>query len=372
MSPADFPSKPVTFGGHSFLLHGINSEDGYWRAIDNDLDLEFLNLSRRLILPDYNCLDVGANIGTKSLFLSRHCHDGKVISIEAGPRVADCLAANVAANAAFNVSIERTAIGDHIGKARFVEISAWGHLQADGESQQNTLEVPITTLDEIVARHDLSSVDFIKIDTEGAEFSILKSSLQLINRFESLVLVEFNAYALTALANVNPRGFVDWLLNNFTYVFAVNRGGTGDLLRRYSKNEAIALLHRNLVEDRCVTDILITNAEGRLRPSLSWMEGQVSSLTLELARVSGELARISAERDQLTAERAQLTAEKAQLMGDTLELARVSGELARASADRAELTAELEALVNSRSWRLTRPLRRLRELQSRLNVVLRA
>jgi hypothetical protein len=127
INSAEFPGKQVTFSGHTFLLHGVSAEDGYWRAIGDNLDLEFLNLCRRLILPDNNCLDVGANIGTKSLFLSGHCHSGKIIAIEAGPGIADCLSTNIAANAASNVSVERTAVGDHIGAARFVEVSAWGH-----------------------------------------------------------------------------------------------------------------------------------------------------------------------------------------------------------------------------------------------------
>ena len=53
--------------------------------------------------------------------------------------------------------------------------------------------MPMTTLEEIVSRHQLTRVDFIKLDVEGSEFSIMRSSLDLINRFESLVLVELNA-----------------------------------------------------------------------------------------------------------------------------------------------------------------------------------
>jgi FkbM family methyltransferase len=319
-----FPSKEIILGGHSFKLHGIAADDGYFNQISPNLEMEFYALCRRLILPDWICLDVGANIGFKSLFLSRHCSLGRVIAIEPAPTVARCLKANIAANAATNVVIKQTAVGDTQGLVKFYEDSAWSHISSGGA------EVPMTTLEEIVRRSSLTRVDFIKIDTEGSELFILRNSLDLINRFESLVLVELNSLAQLTFG-INPRDFIDLILKNFSNVFALSRSGThGDLLKPIKKNEGLALLQRNLVYDGCVTDLLVTNAERRLVPSPAYLEEQLEAITVKFGGLKAELSAAVAERD-----------------------------LARTERDEAK--AECNNVRKSKSWRLTAPLRWLND-----------
>jgi FkbM family methyltransferase len=323
-----FPSKEVVLGDHPFKVHGIRADDRYFAAISSNLDIEFYALCRRLIPPEYVCLDVGANIGIKSLFLSRHCPVGRVIAIEPAPTVARCLEANIAANAATQVLIEKTAVGDRRGSVRLQDASAWGHISQDG------VEVPITTLQEIVERLRLPRVDFIKIDTEGSELSILRSSLDLINRFESLVLVEFNSWTQLAISNTNPRDFIDWVLASFSHVFALQRNSSdGDLLEQITQKDGLSLLHRNLVHDGCVTDLLVTNAQWRLVPSSACLEEQVKANT-------GHCADHHAGRDTVMAERDTALAER-----DT------------AIAERDAARAACESLRESKSWRVTAPLR---------------
>jgi hypothetical protein len=72
-----FTSKPITLDNHKLLLSGISTDDTYWKAIGDNFEPEFQRFCRRLIRPDYVCLDVGANIGVKSLFVS---------TLPAGPR----------------------------------------------------------------------------------------------------------------------------------------------------------------------------------------------------------------------------------------------------------------------------------------------
>jgi FkbM family methyltransferase len=289
-----FSSKEFVLGGHPFKLRGITADDAYFASMILNHEVDFHALCRRLILPDYVCLDVGANIGFKSLFLSRHCPLGRVIAIEPAPTVARCLEANVAANGASNVLIEQTAVGDTEGLVNFQDSSAWGHVS------QNGIEVPITTLEEIVGRLRLPRVDFIKIDTEGWELPILRNSLDLINRFESLVLVELNSLTQLAVSNTNPRDFIDWILANFSHVFAVSRSAAhGDLLEPISKNDGIVLLQRNLVHDGCVTDLLVTNAERRLAPSATYLEEQLKASTARCSELYAELNAARAECNNL-------------------------------------------------------------------------
>jgi FkbM family methyltransferase len=214
-----------------------------------------------------------------------------VIAIEASPTVARCLEVNIAVNGATNVLIEQTAAGNMRGSVRFHDASAWSHVSQSG------VEVPITTLEEIVARLNLPRVDFIKIDVEGSELSIMRSSLDLIDRFESLVLVELNSLAQLCTSNTNPRDFIDWVLASFSHVFALNRSGSENLLEPIAKTDWQGLLYRNMVRDGCVTDLLVTNAPRRLIPSAAYLEEQLKASTARYASLQAELNATKVELD---------------------------------------------------------------------------
>lgn len=278
-----FTSKPITLDNHKLLLSGISTDDTYWKAIGDNFEPEFQRFCRRLIRPDYVCLDVGANIGVKSLFLSRHCPQGRVIAVEAGKLVADCLAATIANNGCSNVVSHHAAAAGHDGTLTFHEFSAWGRQGASG------VEVEALTLETLVARHQLTRLDFIKIDVEGGEFPILESSLALINRFQSLVFVEINSFTLLAFGNTNPREFLQWIGANFSHVYALNRGDpTHEVLTPVvSSDDCIGILHRNLVSDGCITDLVMTNAAHRFTPAPAHLEQQISRTPRRIDAATG-------------------------------------------------------------------------------------
>jgi FkbM family methyltransferase len=360
-----FTSKPITLDNHKLLLSGISTDDTYWKAIGDNFEPEFQRFCRRLIRPDYVCLDVGANIGVKSLFLSRHCPQGRVIAVEAGKLVADCLAANIANNGCSNVVSHHAAAAGHDGTLTFHEFSAWGRQGASG------VEVEALTLETLVARHQLTRLDFIKIDVEGGEFPILESSLALINRFQSLVFVEINSFTLLAFGNTNPREFLRWIGANFSHVYALNRGDpTHEMLTPVvSSDDCIGILHRNLVSDGCITDLVMSNAAHRFTPAPAHLEQQISAHLAELTQLRADLAQTSADSHRVEAahfaELTRLRAELAQASADLhrveaahlAELMQLRAELALASADSQRVEAERDALLRSSSWRLTAPLR---------------
>ena len=175
--PDRFPSKPIILDNYKFELHGISTDDAYWNNIHDNFEPEFQRLCRQLIQPDYVCLDIGANIGVKTLFLSRHCPQGRVIAVEAGKLVADCLATNIAANGCSNVISHHAAAAGHDGILTFDEVSAWGHQSATG------VDVEAVTLQTLIAQYELKRLDFIKIDVEGGEPRIPK---KLSRRDQSL------------------------------------------------------------------------------------------------------------------------------------------------------------------------------------------
>ena len=253
------PSKAVRLGRYAFTIRGISAEDVYFKSVHDDFEPEFQAFCQQFVNDDAVCVDIGANIGLKTLFLARHVSNGRVIAVEAAPSVAARLRENIATNLASNVECVEAAIGDHVGSVRFAEASAYGHIAAEG------VEVPMLSIEELASRLSLPRIDFIKIDVEGFEFSILKSSIDFINAQRSLVLFEFNSWCQLAFADVNPKTFLEWIFEHFAYVGILQSSPRGyDLVEQVRPEQLLYVLHDNLVTKGCVSDFLVTNALERL------------------------------------------------------------------------------------------------------------
>jgi predicted O-methyltransferase YrrM len=126
--------KPVVLDGHEFVLHG-RSDDAYFNThVRDNHDPEFLALCRKLVTEDAVCLDIGANIGIKTLHLARHARGGRVVAVEAGQKNVECLSLNVKANNLKNVDVVSAAIGDRTTEVKFVDNFAWDMFQTTAQS----------------------------------------------------------------------------------------------------------------------------------------------------------------------------------------------------------------------------------------------
>jgi FkbM family methyltransferase len=314
--------KDVRIANKTYPVAGLSNSDLYFGAITDDFEPDFQEFCRRYIQDDYTCLDIGANIGMKSLMLSQFVPHGRVLAVEAAPTVGNILNLNVENSGERNITVSRCAISDTDGEVSFADNSAYGHITSEGT------RVACKRVSTLLAEHGLSRLDFIKIDVEGFEYPILKDALEVINQHRSLVLFEFNSWCQLAYSNVAPLEFANWILESFSHVFMVRPGRPfGEDLQRVRPNEALTLLHTNLIEDRTLTDILVTNAPERLAPSLAYLQQQASEALFE--------------RDVLT-----------------VRLEEMQVYLVR-------LASERDALLSSTSWRISKPLRTLKQLLRR-------
>jgi hypothetical protein len=127
----------------------------------------------------------------------------------------------------------------------------------------------------ILAEHDIKRMDFLKIDIEGAEWPILKDSLDIINAHRTVVLFEFNSFTQLCERVCNPLDFAEWVTTNFSHVYMLRRGASGLLKRlQHGADSARHLLHCNIVEDRSVSDILATNAPEKMVGRLMELEAE--------------------------------------------------------------------------------------------------
>jgi FkbM family methyltransferase len=153
----------------------------------------------RNVGPGDTVVDVGANVGYYTLLGSRLVgEEGRVYAFEPDPESFALLERNLRLNGCDNVVAEQKAVSNEPGHIQLylAEQNRGDHrIFPASDEERTSVEVEAVTLDDYFA--DLGEVDFVKIDTQGAEAVILAGMKQLIGRSERLrMAVEFSPWHL--------------------------------------------------------------------------------------------------------------------------------------------------------------------------------
>ena len=145
-------------------------------------------------------LDVGGNIGDYcSTFAKVVGSSGQVHSFEPVPSTFDRLEATISREGLNNVILNKVAVTNEPGK---IEIHMPGDDHARPSIQKHTRESwdrnePIhsfpceaTTIDGYIQANSITSVDFLKIDVEGAEHLVLQGAKQLLENDGPILFFE--------------------------------------------------------------------------------------------------------------------------------------------------------------------------------------
>ncbi|MFI5059278.1 MAG: FkbM family methyltransferase [Candidatus Acidiferrales bacterium] len=142
----------------------------------------------RFLRPGMTVLDIGAHHGLYTLLASKAVGpSGHVFAFEPSPRERKALRLNVGLNRCKNVGIQELALGNEEGEASLHVVD---HLETGCNSLRppalvgstSLISVRVLSLDQWLAAHDLQSVDFIKLDVEGGELSVLQGAQRLLER----------------------------------------------------------------------------------------------------------------------------------------------------------------------------------------------
>ncbi|HKD05846.1 MAG TPA: FkbM family methyltransferase [Bryobacteraceae bacterium] len=126
------------------------------------------------------CVDVGANIGSVALSLSRAVGPaGRVLAIEPHPRIYAFLSENLALNGASNVNALNIACGDEEGDAYFTDNK---YDDMNRIVRDSGTPIKIARLDRIRELREVPVIDLLKIDVEGYELSALKGASGILAR----------------------------------------------------------------------------------------------------------------------------------------------------------------------------------------------
>ena len=169
----------------------------WWLAEKSALDHELIynefermetEFVTRLLRRDMTVVDAGAHHGLYTLLASKRVGwDGRVIAIEPSPRECERLEKHLRLNRCSNTELVRCALGEDPGEADLYLVDGiqdWcNSLRPPAiDEPVRTVRVSVRRLDDALAELDVKKVDFIKLDVEGAELSVLYGAMKLLHR----------------------------------------------------------------------------------------------------------------------------------------------------------------------------------------------
>lgn len=118
--------------------------------------------------PGDTIIDVGAGIGEDAVVFSKLVGPrGRVISIEAHPKIFACLQGTIERSGLDNVVAVQCAVADHDGTVTMSDDDA--HLANSVLKTDGGIEVPAKRLDSLLAEMEIDQVGLLKMNIEGAE-----------------------------------------------------------------------------------------------------------------------------------------------------------------------------------------------------------
>lgn len=166
-----------------------------------------------IVKPGFICIDIGANVGYYSFFLSKYAgNEGEILAVEPIPLFAEIWKKNVKPGKRKNLKLFNCALG---GESTMVQM---GIPEVDGVLHHGMTKIVSTREEKYVKFYDvemkvpdklfadLDRIDFIKCDVEGYESIVFGNMLNVIRKHKPLIQSELSG-------NENRNRVIDLLLN---------------------------------------------------------------------------------------------------------------------------------------------------------------
>jgi len=218
--------------------YSISSDDDYLDHVEGEFEPEMVSLFKSLIQPADTVLDIGANIGCTSLLFGDLAR--KVYSFEPSPTTHRWLVQNVRMAKLNNVEPINLGLGKDAGtfELTFAPNNRSGGFVSNltNASEGHQVEqITIAKGDDFIREHQIAKVDFIKIDVEGFEQSVIEGLAETIAREQPIVVLELNHWCLNAFQRTSVPDFFDFLRSVFPYLYAVDMRYTSNLRDRLQR-----------------------------------------------------------------------------------------------------------------------------------------
>lgn len=203
----------------------------FFRGSYSGDQLDFLE---KFLPVDGVFIDAGANHGEFSIAAARVVKQGKVISFEPASRYRERLDANVKLNDFHNVEIMALAISDDEGTFTLYDCEE-KHPNGSHNEGLPTLfssdtrsaireTVLVRRLDCVLSELEVTRVDLMKLDIEGAEWAALRGAGETLAKYHPTLIVEIGRETCQA-AGYQPEEFARWIVAQGYRLEEIIRGG---------------------------------------------------------------------------------------------------------------------------------------------------
>lgn len=164
------PARVILKNGIRFESHAIYWADMYAIFFQGIYTPPFLPIEK-----NDTVVDIGANIGVFTIYAATRTQN-KVYAFEPFPINFEALQQNIRANRVNNVIPYRLAVSDQSGTELFADSTDWRLKKVALIATEKYIEVPSITLEDLMDQNHLEQIDFLKMDCEGSEGIILRST----------------------------------------------------------------------------------------------------------------------------------------------------------------------------------------------------
>ncbi len=223
-----FRHRKVTYVLRNGVRFMVRASDLGAIAAINDVWLRGAYTPLRDEIPrGYTIVDIGAHIGSFSIFASSRAGDASVYSYEPSQENFRFLIENIKLNRLENIKAFQLAVSGRRGKARLYIDEKYSTLHSAAIPKRFYEEADSVTLEDVLDNNQIENCDLLKMDCEGAEYEILfhasKSTLTRIRNI-SLEYHDVPTYRVDDLKeHLKNMGFDVWLSGRMPILYAKRR-----------------------------------------------------------------------------------------------------------------------------------------------------
>lgn len=154
---------------------------------------EKTKLFQRIIKPGMTVLDIGANKGYFSLLAAKLTTEiGHVYTFEPNPENCEWIRKSIGVNHYKNIKLFQIALFNKNTTMPFFYGKKSGHHSLIYDQEMGSKNVQVARLDDIIRKNNITDVDFIKIDVEGAELGVLEGSKKLLKKQSPKIVIDIH------------------------------------------------------------------------------------------------------------------------------------------------------------------------------------
>lgn len=191
---------------------------------------ETVSVFKQIVKPGMTVLDIGGHIGYYTRFFSKLVgSNGMVYVFEPTKINFSLLQSNT--KQLNNVKLVNKAVGESNGQISFYQTfsNTGSHSLLEPGVKSEKILVDCVTLDQFILDNNITNVDVIKIDVEGAEPLVLKGAEELIKKSKNIAIIMELIHDNLVKSGYTPETYFQYLQNLGLNIYSILDNGKIEL-----------------------------------------------------------------------------------------------------------------------------------------------